>query len=312
MTRRKPINRAQRHLDRPARERYATRTLTFESGSATCRGTLYLPSSAENPPLVVMGPDVGAERSFGLPAIAERFATAGYATFCFDYRGFGESDGDDQRIAPARQRADYEAAIDRATRVDVVGREVVVYGVGLSAAHALWIAGDRTDIDAAMAITPILDGRAFLRHHRETKGFLRAMIAGLRDRLGSWAGAGGTVPIVGDPDKLAVVTGPGAERAYLDLVDRESTWRNETPARSLFTLARFAAADRVEDVRVPTLVLAGADDAQAPIKAVEDAADGLSNGTFVRMPADHWSIYSEEFEPAIGHQLAFLRDALGR
>ncbi|WP_426963726.1 alpha/beta hydrolase [Haloparvum alkalitolerans] len=309
MTRRDPINRAQRDLDRPARERYATRRLAFESGGATCRGVLHLPASTDDPPLVVLAPDVGAERTAGLPAVAERLAAAGYAAFTFDYRGFGASDGDDRRIAPARQRADLAAAADRARRVDAVGPETVLWGAGLGAAHALRLAGERADVDAAMAITPILDGRAFLRRNRGTKQFLRAVAAGVRDRVGGWAGAGVEVPIVGDPEANAVVTGPGAKRAYLDLVDRESDWRNATPARSLLSLARFRD-DALDGVRVPALLLAGTGDAQAPASEAERAADALPNATLVRMPADHWSPYAADFEPAIGHQVAFLRDAL--
>ncbi|MFC6615924.1 hypothetical protein ACFQAS_13400 [Halopenitus salinus] len=56
-------------------------------------------------------------------------------------------------------------------------------------------------------------------------------------------------------------------------------------------------------------MLAGDRDALAPEPAVESAADRLPSSTYVRMPADHWSVYGADFEPAVGHQIAFLRDA---
>ncbi|QHS17976.1 alpha/beta hydrolase [Halopenitus persicus] len=311
MTRRIPRNRAQRDLDRPARERFATRTLTADCGAGSCRGRLYLPSATTDPPVVVMGPEVGADASFGLPAIAERFAAAGYAAFRFDYPGFGESDGDDQRIDPASHRRAYAAAVDRVGEVADLGSSVVAYGAGFAAAHALWVAGERRAVDAAMAITPILDGGAYLRR-RGLGPFARAVGTGLRGRIGDaipgGITGGRTVPIAGDAEERAVVAAPGAKRAYLDLVDRDSDWRNETPAGSLLSIARTDLGDRLADVRVPTLVLAGADDALAPAESVASAADRLPRGTYVRLPADHWSIYSTDFEPAVGHQLAFLTD----
>lgn len=179
MTRRNPRNRAQRHLDWPPRERFSTRDLAVESGDGTCRGTLYRPSSTEEPPVVVLGPELGADRTFGLPAVAERFAANGYATHLFDYRGFGESDGDDQRVAPARHRADYAAAVDRVAALDAVGDTTVVAGYGFGAAHAVSVAAGTAGVDAVMAITPVLDGRAYLRD-RGTKPFLRALLAGVR------------------------------------------------------------------------------------------------------------------------------------
>ena len=312
MTRRNPVNRAQRRLGRPPRERFATRALAFDVDGDTCRGTLYLPGGDEDdPPVIVMAPGLGAERSFGYPAVAERFADAGYAAFLFDYREFGASDGDSQAVDPAAQRDDYAAAIDRVRRVDAVGGDLVLWGASLSAAHVLTLAADRRDVDAVIAAVPMLDGRAIARR-RGAKYLARSGAAGLRDLLGHRFGRGRTVPIVGDREELAAITEPGAERKYIDLVDRESTWRNETPARSLLRVANYRPVGRVDEIRAPTLLLAGTDDAIVDSETVVDAGEALSRGTVVTMPADHFSPLGEDFEPAVGHQLSFLRDVFGR
>lgn len=310
MTRRDPVNRAQRRLDRPPRERFATRELAFDADGDACRGTLYLPGGdGEDPPVVVMAPGLGAEQTFGYPAVAERFADAGYAAFLFDYRGFGASDGDSQLIDPEGQRADYAAAIDRVRRVDAVGRDLVLWGASLSAAHVLTLAAERRDPDAVIAAVPMLDGRAIARR-RGWRYLARSGAAGVRDLLGHRFGRGRTVPIVGETEELAAITEPGTKRKYLDLVDRDSTWRNETPARSLLRVASYRPVERLDEIRAPTLLLAGTDDAIVDSEAVVDAGEALSRGTVVTMPADHFSPFGEDFEPAVGHQLSFLRDAL--
>lgn len=310
MTRRDPMNRAQRRLGRPPRERFATRELAFDVDGDTCRGTLYLPGGdGEDPPVVVMAPGLGAERSFGYPAVAERFADAGYAAFLFDYRGFGGSDGDSQLVDPEGQRADYAAAIDRLRRVDAVGRERVLWGASLSAAHVLTLAAERRDVDAVIAAVPMLDGRAIARR-RGAKYLARSGAAGVRDLLGHRLRRGRSVPIVGNTDEFAAITEPGTKRKYLDLVDRGSRWRNETPARSLLRVANYRPVERIGDIRAPTLLLAGTDDVIVDSDAVVSAGEKLSRGTVVTMPADHFSSFGEDFEPAIGHQLSFLKDAL--
>jgi pimeloyl-ACP methyl ester carboxylesterase len=312
VTRRNPVNRAQRRLGRPPRERFATRALAFGVDGDTCRGTLYLPGGdADDPPVVVMAPGLGAERTFGYPAVAERFADAGYAAFLFDYREFGASDGDSQAVDPAAQRADYAAAIDRVRRVDAVGRRLVLWGASLSAAHALTLVAERGDVDAVIAAVPMLDGRAIARR-RGWRYLARSGIAGLRDLIGHRVDRGRTVPIVGGTDEFAAITEPGTKRKYLDLVDRDSTWRNETPARSLLRVANYRPVERVDEIRAPTLLLAGTDDAIVDSEAVVDAGESLSRGTVVTMPADHFSPLGDDFEPAVGHQLSFLRDALNR
>ena len=309
MTRRTPVNRAQRRLGRPPRERFSTRTLAFDAGGDTCRGTLYLPGGGDDPPTVVMGPGLGAERGFGYPAVAERFADAGYAAFLFDYRGFGESDGTSQLVDPARQRADYAAAVERLSGVDAVGSGRVLWGASVSGGHVLALAAERRDVDAVVAVTPVLDARGVVVA-RGGRYVARAGVAGVRDLLGHRLGRGETVPIVGETDTLAAITEPGAKRAYLDLVDRESTWRNRTPARSLLRLAGYRPGERLAEIRAPTLLLGGTDDQIVPVATVADAAETLRRGTLVTTPADHFSVFGADFEPAVGHQLAFLRDAL--
>ena len=75
----------------------------FESRGTRCAGTLYLPDSAERPPVIVLAHGFGAERAWGLPAFAARFVEAGFASFLFDYRGFGDSDGEPRYHVDARR-----------------------------------------------------------------------------------------------------------------------------------------------------------------------------------------------------------------
>lgn len=308
MTRRNPVNRAQRRLQRPPREHFATREVAFDVDGETCRGTLYLPGGdSDDLPVVVMAPGLGAERSFGYPAVAERFAEAGYAALLFDYRGFGASDGDSQAVSPAAQRDDYVAAIDRAGRTDAVGRGLILWGVSLSAAHVLTLAADRRDVDAVIGLVPMLDGRAIARR-RGVRYLLRSGTAGVRDLIGNRFGRGRTVPIVGDAAELAAITEPGTKRTYLDLVDRDSGWRNETPARSMLRIPTYRPVERLEAIRAPTLLVAGTNDGIVEAESVTDAGEALARGTVVSMPADHFSLFGDDFEPAVGHQLSFLRD----
>jgi len=310
VTRRTPLNRAQRALARPPRERFATQTLAFDVDGERCCGTLVRPSGVDDPPVVVMGPGLGATRGFGYRAVAERFAVGGRAAFVFDYRGFGDTAGTDRLIHPERQRADYVGALDRLTRVDGLGTERVLWGTSLSAGHALVLAADRQDIDAVIAMSPVLDWRRVIRA-RGGRYLARAAAAVARDRLGSRLGRGITIPIVEEPGSLAVLTEPGVRRGYLDLVDREQEWRNETPARSLSLLGRYRPIEHVEQIRVPTLLLGGVDDPLVSPPVMRAMGERLDRGTIITMPGTHVSPLGSRFEAAIEYQRAFLRDVLG-
>lgn len=311
--RRTPKNRSQRSLRRPTREAYSKRTVHFESDDASCVGTLYLPDRPETPPVVVMAHGLGMWRSFGLPAVAERFAEAGYAAFLFDFRHFGDSGGEPRRlVSPAAQIADYGAAVEAMAGVDDVdsGR-LVLWGYSLSGGHVLSVAAGSPRVAAVVATAPFVDGRAALKRSlRSPKTALRSVLAGLRDRLGRRISRGHEVRIVDDPDGFGVLTAPGVKRAVFDAVDRESDWRNAIPARVFLDLPRYRPITGVEGIRCPTLVIAGREDRIVPSSGPATAADAIADSTYVELPADHTSVLAADVEAVVGHQLAFLDAAV--
>jgi alpha-beta hydrolase superfamily lysophospholipase len=86
--------------------------IRFASGGEDCAAWLY-PAAAEfdSAPAIVMAHGLSGTRRDRLGAFAERFAAAGIAAFVFDYRGFGDSDGEADLFEPQRQLVDWRAAI---------------------------------------------------------------------------------------------------------------------------------------------------------------------------------------------------------
>lgn len=78
----------------------------FASGGESCAASLFRPSQAAGPvPCVAMGSGLSCVRDQGLDAFGERFAAAGIAALAFDYRHFGDSDGEPRGLMSAgRQR----------------------------------------------------------------------------------------------------------------------------------------------------------------------------------------------------------------
>ena len=89
--------------------------LYFQSGDARCHAWLYMPdgaSSEARPPIIVMAHGLGAVKAVRLSAFAERFQAKGYACLVFDYRHFGESEGEPRELLSLkRQREDWQAEL---------------------------------------------------------------------------------------------------------------------------------------------------------------------------------------------------------
>lgn len=299
-------------VKRPSRYEFSKVAVDFESGGERCSGWLYRPDRPAEPPVIVMAPGLGAEMDFGPHRYAERLAAEGYAVLLFDYRGFGSSDGGVRRlISPARQVEDYRAAVAAARGLDGVdASRVALWGASLAGGHVLQVAAGDPRIAAVVAQAPVVDGVAFARRGGVTH-LVKGVVAGVRDRIQSLALGPHTVPVVGDADEFAVVSGPGARYDFEALVPPQVQWENATPARVFLSLLRYRPAKAAERVTCPTLVVAGARDAVAPADAALSAAESMPNATYLRLPIGHFDAYGgRAFERSVDHQLAFLENAL--
>ena len=93
----------------------------FVSQGIRCSGDLYLPKNVKNPPIVIMAHGFAAEKSFRLPAYAERFVLNELAVLLFDYRCFGESDGEPRNLVdPGRHIKDWESAVSHVRTLSAI------------------------------------------------------------------------------------------------------------------------------------------------------------------------------------------------
>ncbi len=89
--------------------------VTFPSEGLNCAGWLYLPDDLEGDekrPAIVMAHGFSAVNENYLANFAEKFEEAGFVVLVFDYRFFGDSEGEPRgHLIPAEQHKDYKNAI---------------------------------------------------------------------------------------------------------------------------------------------------------------------------------------------------------
>jgi pimeloyl-ACP methyl ester carboxylesterase len=73
--------------------------LFFDSGGVRCAADMYWPDKVDGDvPCVVMGHGGSATKRLGLACYAQAFASRGMAALAFDYRHFGNSDGQPRQV----------------------------------------------------------------------------------------------------------------------------------------------------------------------------------------------------------------------
>ncbi|WP_435154890.1 alpha/beta hydrolase [Haladaptatus sp. DFWS20] len=293
--------------DELSRLRYAKNDADFESDGTRCAGWLYTPEGVKKPPVIVMAPGFAAERTFGLPTIAKRFVARGFAVFLFDYRNFGDSDGEPRNLVnPARHVADWRSAIDHVRGLDAIDRrKIALWGTSYSGGHVIEAAAGDHRITAVVAQAPFVDGRSILRS-AGLKKTVKGTISGLRDLVRKYTFRSPyTLPVVGDPDEFAVLNAPGAKRGFMKIVPDPPVWENEVPARAFLDIPRYRPISVVEDVPCPMLFVAGRDDEIVSASSVKEAAE-TADATYVELPIGHFDVYDSALKSVLSHEMAFL------
>jgi len=289
----------------------------FESAGTRCAAWLFLPESGGTPgrpPIVVMAHGFGAQREMRLADFAERFAACGLAALVFDYRCFGDSDGEPRNlIDPRRHLEDWHAAIAHVrASPDLDAGRLALWGTSFSGGHVLALGSRVSGISAIVSQIPFVgfDSRG---PSLPPGKMARALFSGLRDLARAARGAAPYyVPIAGPPEEFALLNTPDAMDAFRDLVPPGSTWQNRAPARVLFQLLRYRPLRDAAKIEAPVLMVAAEDDSLIPMVSVEAASKRIPDCELVILRrTGHFEPYSGEvFERVVEREAEFLRKHL--
>ena len=289
----------------------------FESAGTRCAAWLFLPEAgagAGRPPVVVMAHGFGGQREMRLPEFAERFASRGLAALVFDYRCFGDSDGEPRNlIDPRRHLVDWRAAVEHAKGLpEVDSSRLALWGTSFSGGHVLALGSELSGVSAIVSQVPFvgLDSRGASMPLGE---MARALFSGLRDLARAARGASPYyVPIAGPPEVFAFLNAPDVMDAFQDLVPPGSTWQNRAPARVLFQMSRYRPLRDAAKIAAPVLMLAAENDSLIPVASVEAASKQVPNCELVILPGTgHFEPYSGEvFERVAEREAGFLCEHL--
>lgn len=284
----------------------------FVSQGDLCAAWLYRPDDAQGTTgCVVMGHGFSAVRDQGLDRYAERFAEAGLAALAFDYRGLGDSAGAPRGlITPARQRADYHAAIAYARNCDGIDpRRIAIWGSSFSGGNVVLVAAEDPHIAAIVSNCPAIDPwaalpRLFLESPRRYAAVIRVALA---DQIGAWLGRPPRLIPLAAKEGAAFLPHAGIVEGMLAITPPQSMWTNAVVARSLLSMAGFRPIRHAKEVVAPWLVCICDRDVPAPPQYAARAAQLALRGEAKHYDCGHFDIYYGPYwEQAVTDQTAFL------
>ncbi|NIF15617.1 alpha/beta hydrolase [Pantoea sp. Cy-639] len=285
--------------------------VSFASGNSRCSAWLYLPSAGEKPlPVIVMAHGLGAIRHMRLDMVAERFRNAGYACLVFDYRHFGDSDGNPRNLLSiSRQLEDWRSAISYArSRTELDAKRVILWGTSFSGGHVMRVGAQDGCVAAVMSQCPFTSGFASAMA-QSTRTALKLTLLGVVDRIGSIFGAAPLlVDVAGPANAAALMTAPDALPGYLALVPEGKAYSNKAAARIALDISCYYPGRSAAEINCPLLVHVCETDSVAPSGPTLRYARQAKKAEVVLCSEGHFEIYGgEAFERVNRQQLEFLR-----
>jgi len=299
---------------KPPRSR---RDVSFQIKDTKISAWLYLPENISAPvPCIIMAHGFGGTKDLLLERFAIRYQEAGYATLTFDYRHFGESEGQPRQLMLiSLQLEDFRAAIKYTRSLKEIDPEkIVLWGASASGGYGIIMAAKERNIASVVSVCPGLDHKASELMFRKRLGirhFLRLFVHGQRDMMRARLGLSPhKIPIVGKPGTLAFLPVLDAYEGYSNLASKN--FINEVCARVVLRSHGFNPIKYIQNVSCPVLIQICDYDSLAPIRP-ETERELQKHAEVKRYPIGHFDIYhGDNFEKAVSDQLDFLKEHLKR
>ena len=289
--------------------------VSFQVKGTKVSAWLYLPEDLSTPvPCIIMGHGFGGTKDMLLENYAIRYQESGYAALAFDYRHFGESEGEPRQLMLiSYQLEDYRAAIEYVRELkEIDPAKIVLWGTSASGGYGIVIAAKDKKIAGVVSQCPGLDHKASEEMFRKNIGIghmLRLFVHGQRDmmryrlRLSPHK-----IPIVGKPGTMAFFPTADAYEGYSKLASEN--FINEICPRVILRSHGFRPDKQIQNVRCPVLIQICDHDSLAPIRA-ETEKELRKYAEVKRYPIGHFDIYTgDNFEKAVSDQLEFFKKHL--
>ena len=243
-------------------------------------------------------------------AFAEAFTRAGFVALTFDYRHWGDSEGEPRnQLFPLDEVEDVRNAITWTTgQPEVDASRVSLWGTSFGGGIAVYAATFDRRVRAVVAQVPFLVDIE-TRVKEDPEGWTTQGESLQRDRTERYAtGRPSYLNVVSAQKEPCVIPGQEAYDEYQALV-RDSpkqppTWRNEVTLESLEKIREFDPVHTIPLLSpTPLLIVAGQHDSLVPVEVLREVRKRAGGHAALKeLPVRHFEIYSEPWRSRVASE----------
>jgi len=281
-----------------------------------CSGWLYvsddLKAGAKAPTIVMANGFTGVKEQI-LPNFAARFVDAGFVTMVFDYRHFGDSEGEPRsQNFPLELVEDIRNAITWVSdQPEVDPQRIGIWGASQGGGLVLYVGTYDRRVKAVVSLVPFAPTPE-QRRARNAENYDSMSRILLRDRIERYkTGVVNYMKVVAPEGEPCVLPGKEAYDEYTAI--KQPNWRNQVTLESLEKMREFDPVSMVHMISpTPLLFIVAEKDCFFPldlVKAIyERAREPKAMKTF---PVLHFEMYREPWiSKAAGEAISWYKQHL--
>ncbi len=275
------------------------KAVSFNSKGLQCRGWLYVPDhlGERKAPAVVMAHGLSAVKDQALPDYARQFTAAGFVTLVFDYRFFGDSEGEPRcQLFPLEMIEDYRNAITWVSdQPEVDPQRIGIWGTSFSGGYVLYLGSFDRRVKAVVAQVPNVASPES-RHARSPEKWESDSQAMIKDRIERYkTGAMDYIKVVAPQGESCIIPGKPDYDYFMESQAAAPNWRNQLTRESLEKMREFDPVGSI-GLMAPTalLLIPGERDELISFDAVKKVYERAGEPKALHaLPITHFEIYHE-------------------
>ncbi|EJY5484612.1 alpha/beta fold hydrolase [Salmonella enterica subsp. enterica serovar Infantis] len=272
--------------------------------------TLRSPADSTKNPVIILCHGFCGIREILLPDFSEAFTRAGFSTITFDYRGFGDSDGERGRLVPAMQIDDIISVVNWAKKQPTLNAQRIgLWGTSFGGCHVFGAAVRDPEIKCIISQLAFADGEEIVTgkmNDAEKEAFLLTL-----NKMTEKQKSTGKEMFVGvnrvlsDAESKSFFEEYRAEYPKMDI---------KIPFLTVRETLQYKPVLNASQVTCPTLVvIAGRDTVNPPEqgRALFEAVGSKEKRLYEESNARHYDIYTgEHFKQVISIQTEWFKTYL--
>lgn len=271
---------------------------------------LRTPENVTNSPVIILCHGFCGIREILLPDYAEAFTQCGFSTITFDYRGFGDSDGERGRLVPNMQIDDILSIVNWVTEQPCLDKERIgLWGTSLGGCHVFGAAAKDSRIKCIVSQLAFADGEEIVTgkmNDAEKEAFLSTL-----DKISEKQGETGKEMYVGITRVLSDTESKTFFEKYKVLHPKMDI---KIPFLTVKETLQYKPGLNASQVTCPTLIIIAENDTVNPPeqgRALFDAVMAKEKVLYTEKNARHYDIYAgEHFKNIVSIQSKWFKTYL--